>query len=168
MINQAILKRHSVRDYSNRPVSIGAVKEVIKAAQFAPSAVNNRSWEFLVIENLSDRNKLYEVIDKRGGSDAILQAQFVLIPMVDTAKSILPVQDLSIASENIFLQAAELGLGSFWKNISSAEAERVREAFSIPKNFLLLNIVPIGYPVSEPEIHSDGEFDESKIHFGQW
>lgn len=168
MINQAILKRHSVRAYSNRPVSIEAVKEVIRAAQFAPSTVNNRSWEFLVIENLDDRNKLYEVMEKRGGSDSILQAQFVLIPMVDTEKSILPVQDLSIASENIFLQAAELGLGSFWKNITDAEAERIREAFSIPKNFLLLNVVPIGYPVSDPEIHSDGEFDESKIHFGQW
>ena len=168
MINKAILNRRSIRSFSEEQVDDEAIMEIIKAAQFAPTAMNKRAWEFLVIKDEAGKGKLFELIGTTIKQEVIRTAPVILIPLMDSQKSVLPIQDLSLAIENIFIQITELGLGSFWKNVLPAEAEEIKKAFGIPERFLLLNIMPIGYPAQEPLPHSEGEFLESKIHFGQW
>jgi Nitroreductase len=87
---------------------------------------------------------------------------------MNTDKSILPVQDLSIAIENIFIQITEMGLGSFWKNVLPSETDNIRLAFNIPDNYRILSVLPIGYPARETKDHSDTEFDATKIHWNKW
>jgi nitroreductase len=168
MINQAILNRRSVRTYSDQPVSEEIIKEIIKAAQFSPTAMNNRSWEFLVIKGNDQKEKLCNIACSLVKQESIKKAPVVLIPVINTKVSVLPVQDLSIASENIFIQVVELGLGSFWKNITPDEAEKIKEAFNIPADFTLINVIPLGYPAQEINPHTDEEFIESKIHSEKW
>ena len=168
MINLAILKRRSVREFTDQKVSKGQILEIIKAAQFSPTAMNNRAWEFLVLEDQVDKDKLFEVMDSNSRQEQVKTASVVLIPVMNTNKSVLPVQDLSIAIENIFIQVTEMGLGSFWKNILPSEADDIRAAFKIPDNYRLLASLPIGYPAREAKDHSDTEFDETKIHWNQW
>ena len=45
----AIYKRRSIRKFSSEPVPEKALKEIIKAVMNAPSAVNERPWYFIVI-----------------------------------------------------------------------------------------------------------------------
>jgi Nitroreductase len=63
MINSAILKRRSVREFTNQKISKDQILEIIKAAQFSPTAMNNRAWEFLVLEDQADKDKLFDVMD---------------------------------------------------------------------------------------------------------
>jgi len=168
MINQAILNRRSVRQYSDKAVSQELINEIIKAAQFAPTAINNRAWEFLVIEDELTKDKLYKTMDPRSRQEAVTEAPVVLIPLMNSQKSVLPVQDLSLAIQNIFIQVTELGLGSFWKNISAQEAKDIKTAFAIPEHFTILAVLPIGYPAKEVVAHTDEEFDDAKIHWGKW
>jgi len=168
MINLAILKRRSVREFTEQKVSKEQILEIIKAAQFSPTAMNNRAWEFFVIEDQADKDKLFEAMDSNSRQESVKKASVVLIPLMDTNKSVLPVQDLSIAISNIFIQVTEMGLGSFWKNILPSEADDIRTAFKIPDNYRLLASLPIGYPARESKDHSDTEFDETKIHWNQW
>jgi len=168
MINSAILKRRSVRAFTDQAVSKGQILEIIKAAQFSPSAFNNRSWEFIVLEDQVDKDKLFDLISPKTKQDFIKTAPVILIPVIDNQKSPLPNQDLSIAISNIFIQAAELGLGSVWKNILPEEAVLIKTAFGIPDNFTLLTVLPIGYPAQELAPHNDTEFDTTKIHLKQW
>ena len=98
MIINAIKKRRSFRTYKSDPVSDEMINEIIKAAQFAPSAMGRSAVEFIVIKNQETKNAIFDVIDQ----DYIKTAP-VLIAPVATDQSVLPVQDLSIVSENIFL-----------------------------------------------------------------
>lgn len=168
MINQAILNRRSVRLFTNQPVTDELVREIIKAAQFAPSAMNKRGAEFVVLKDAAIKEKLFDATGTHIKQEVVKTASVVLIPLIDTKLSLLPVADLSLAIENIFIQVAELGLGAFWKHIAAEEAEEVRKLLNIPEHYILLNAIPLGYPQNEVKPHTDEEFVEEKIHWGQW
>ncbi len=163
MIINAIKKRRSFRTYKSDSVSDEMINEIIKAGQFAPSAMGRSAVEFIVIRDQKIKEAVFEVIDQ----DYIKNAP-VLIAPVATDQSVLPVQDLSIVSENIFLQAAELGLGSVWKNLTPVWEEKVKEILGVPKNFRMIDIIPIGFPAEEKPEHSDEEFKIEKIHQEKW
>ncbi len=46
---QDIRRRHSVRDFSDRPVPLEIIEECIRAAGTAPSGANHQPWHFTVI-----------------------------------------------------------------------------------------------------------------------
>ena len=163
MINKSIQNRRSVRVYSDQPVARELIEEIIKAAQFSPTAMNKRAWEFVVLEDQTDKDKLFDSLSAK--QEFIKTAPFIIIPLIDNTKSVLPVQDLSIAIENIFIQATELGLGSVWKNVQASEAELIKSAFNIPEDFTLLAVLPIGYPAQELPAHTNAEFEAAKIHW---
>lgn len=113
MMLKAIKDRRSVREYKSNPVSDEDILEIIKAGQFAPSAKNNRAIEFIVVKSQITKNKLCEIM----GQEFIKKAPVLIIPLANPKKSAAPIQDLSVASENIFLQAASTSLGTVWKNV---------------------------------------------------
>ncbi|MGL4652034.1 antibiotic biosynthesis monooxygenase [Cetobacterium sp.] len=47
----SIIKRRSIRNYTNDIVSNDIVDRIIRAGMFAPSAGNQQGWEFVVIRN---------------------------------------------------------------------------------------------------------------------
>lgn len=164
MVLNSIRNRRSVRAYKTNPVSDEQLLEMIKAAQFAPTAKNNKAVEFVVVKNAETKGKIFDIVEK----DFLKQAPVLIIPAIDTKKSGFAVQDLSIASENIFLQAAEFGLGTVWKNLDSETSEKVKAVVGIPKHFLVLNIIPVGYPLEKPAPHTDADFSAKKIHKEKW
>ena len=89
----------------------------------------------------------------------------IIIPLIDTTQSTSPVQDISVVSENIFIQAASLGLGTVWKNVTDLEIrEKIKSLLKIPKKFMLINMIPVGYPKTVRRLHKDNDFDPKKIH----
>jgi len=46
---EAILSRRSIRKYTKKTVSDEIVKELLKAAMSAPSALNEQPWHFIMI-----------------------------------------------------------------------------------------------------------------------
>jgi nitroreductase len=161
-----ILQRRSVREYREDPVADKDIEEIIKAGQFAPTAVNNRSIEFLVIKNEETRKALYDLIEPK--QDFIKSAPVLIIPVISAKRSVLPVQDLSVASENIFIQAAAMGLGTVWRNIDPRIAEKMKNYLKIPEEYVLINLIPLGYAEKEPERHADKDFSGEKIHYEIW
>jgi len=159
MILPAIVNRRSVRSFKKDPVTDEQVKEIIKAGQFAPSAKDNHALEFLVIREQKIKNKLYEVLHQ----PFIKIAPVLIVPILETEKSVEPVADISVATENMFLQATHLGLGTVWKNIHSDQMERVKEILNIGKNYSVINIIPVGYPRIQPPPHTEKDFDKQKI-----
>jgi len=80
-----------------------------------------------------------------------------------------PREDLALATENIWLQATHLQLGCVWKHVHDGEEQqKLRAALGIPENFLVINVLPIGYPTEMPTPYTDAEFDSKKIHREKW
>lgn len=164
MVIEAIKKRRSVREYKPDAVPDEDIKEIIKAAQFAPTAHGSKAVEFIVIRNQEMKEKIFDVV----GQDYVKVAPVLIAAVVDLEKSELPVQDLSVAAGFMFLEATALGLGTVWKNLSSKWEKKVKNLLGVPQNFRIINLVPVGYPAEKLPAHSDGEFSENKIHEELW
>jgi nitroreductase len=141
---------------------------LIKAGQFAPTAYSNKAVEFIVVKDDATREKLCELAV--GVQPFVKEAPVLIIPASDTKKSKHAVEDISVATENIWLQATEMGLGTVWKNVESEAEEPIKKLLSIPPYFKVINILPIGYPIKEKILppHKDEEFDMDKIHNERW
>ena len=164
MVLKEILSRRSVREFRNDAVAEGDLLEIIRAGEFAPTARNTRAVEFIVVKNQETKDKIFEIV----GQEYVKIAPVLIIPIVDETKSVCPVEDLSVASENMFLQATALGLGSVWKNIGKECQISIKNILNIPDTHLVINIIPIGYPTVNPAAHPNADFSEAKIHKEKW
>ncbi|MDD5145692.1 MAG: nitroreductase family protein [Candidatus Pacebacteria bacterium] len=164
MIIKEIQNRRSVRSFKENPVSEDQILEIIKAGQFAPSAKGNHKIEFIVVKNQETKNKICDVL----GQEFVKEAQVLIVPVVGKNNSVLPVQDLSVASENMLLQVDALGLGSVWKNVREELRGEVGKILNLPEDHLLINMLPVGVPAEKPSPHTEIDFSKEKIHFEKW
>ena len=164
MIVKEIINRRSIREYGTESVPEENISELIKAAQFAPSARNNHAIEFIVVRNQKMKDKISEL----GGQDFVKKASVLIIPVVNPANTPCPTQDLAVAAENILLQATALGLGAAWKAVKRDWADSVKDLIGVPVNHLLEVLIPVGYPNEVKPAHADTEFDQNKIHYEKW
>lgn len=165
MIIKEIINRRCIREFAVKPVSDEDISEIIKAAQFAPSARNNHALEFIVVKGQETKDKICVVV----GQEFVKKAQVLIIPAVDPKKTTCPVQDIAVAVENMLLQATALGLGAAWKAIREPEwADKVKDLLGMPRDFFLDVIVPLGHPNETKTPHTDSEFDKGKIHFEKY
>jgi nitroreductase len=166
MVIKAIVNRRSVREYTPEDVDDAKVQTMLKAAQYAPTAMNNRSLEYVVVRDRATKEALHDLMTRK--QPFLKEAPVLIVPTIDPTKSVTPVQDLSIASENIFLQATELGLGTVWKNLPPQEAEGVKKLLGIPADRMAINIIPVGHPKAKPQPHDESEYQKGRIHYDNW
>lgn len=164
MIIKEIVNRRCIREYKPQEVSKEAVLEIIKAAQFAPTASNNRAVEFIVVKDQIMKDRLFEVI----GQEFVKKASALIVLATDTTKTPCPIQDLAAAAENMLLQATALGLGAVWKNVRPEWSDQVKKLLGIPENFLVNVMIPVGYPNESKPFHTEADFDQNKIHDENW
>ena len=58
-------KRHSVRDFSSRPIPQQIIENIVAAAGRAPSGANQQPWHFVAIKNLTMKKKYVRLPKKR-------------------------------------------------------------------------------------------------------
>lgn len=165
-LKEVLLKRRSVRKFTEEPVSKEHIDELMHAAMSGPSACNKKPWEFYVVTN---EQKLEEL--KSASRFTKISAKLGIIVCGNLAKA-LPlkfseywIQDCSAATENILLRVTDLGLGAVWCGIHPQQgaADNVRECLGLGKKEIPLNIIFIGHPAEEPEARD--QYDESRVHF---
>lgn len=140
-ILSAIATRKSVRKFDPlRTVEDEKVEKILKAAMCAPSAMDKRPWEFVVVKDKTQLKKLGERLPySRVGNGA--QLAIVVCGSLDNG---LPgrgkeywIHDCSAASMNILLAAHGLGLGAVWTGVYPGEDRiaAVREILAIPDGY---------------------------------
>lgn len=60
-----IYKRHSIRKFKDIEVPLEDIKELIKAAAYAPSGKNKQNWHFVVIKNKEKIDEIARIVEKR-------------------------------------------------------------------------------------------------------
>ena len=169
---ETIVARTSVRKFDpSKPVSDADIEKILKAGMCAPSAMDRRPWEFIVVR---DKAKLAALGNRlpysRCGNGA--QAAIVVCGNLDNG---LPgrgkeywIHDCSAATMNILLAAKGLGLGAVWTGVYPGEdrVAVVREVLSIPEGYAPLNVIPLGYPAENPT--PKDKWNPAKIHTDRW
>lgn len=165
-LKDVLLKRRSVRKFTDEPVSKEMIEELLHAAMSGPSACNKKPWEFYVITNEAMLEEL-----KTASKFTRISSKLAIVVCGDLSRA-LPlhmanywIQDCSAATENILLRATDLGLGAVWCGIHPQErAEgKVRKCLGISENLIPLNIIYIGHPAEEPEARD--QYDENRVHY---
>ena len=165
-LKEALLKRRSVRKFTEEAVSDEDITELLHAGMSGPSACNKTPWEFFVITNPEILEKL-----RKAARFSKISAPLAIVVCGNLSKA-LPlsfssfwIQDCSAATENILLRATDLGLGAVWCGIHPMKrAEKnVSDILSLSEKLIPLNIIYIGHPAEESEARD--QFSEKKIHF---
>lgn len=163
MLIEAIKKRRSIRAYRSDAVADELIDEIVRAGQLAPTAHGTGAVEFIVVKDQKVKDALFAVT----GQDYVKEVPVIIVP-VATEAAMLPVQDLSVACENIFLQATELELGSVWKNVSPEWEEKVKKILGVPDKARVINLIPLGFSDETPETRVKEAPVAEKIHQDKW
>src|SRR5665647_223499 len=121
------------------------VEQLMQAVLMSPSSKSSNPWKFILVD---DREMLKALsVSKKSGAKLIESCSLAVVVVGDPEKSDVWVEDLSIASIYLQLEAEDLGLGSCWVQIrcrQNAEGEDaevvVKRLLDIPSNFRVESI----------------------------
>lgn len=162
-----MLKRKSVREFKDTPVTKDQIKALLTSAMQAPSAKNQQPWDFIVVD---DQTLLQHLSTMHKGSWPLKTAPLAIIPVLrESDKSpLMTVQDISASVENILLEAVQLELGAVWIGVYPLKERiaHVSEIFHFPKENTPFCIIAIGHPIQQSEVNI--RYDEDRIFYNQW
>ena len=164
----SIFTRASVRSFDGRKVEPEKVELLLKAAMAAPSACNQQPWEFVAV---TDPAVLTELAACSPYAGCIGKAPLGVAVCMRTEGLRAPEYaqiDASAATENLLLEAVELGLGAVWLGIAPGpeRMEAVGRVLGLPRNIQPFCLIACGYP-DKPAAAAD-RFDPSRIHYEKW
>lgn len=165
---QVILTRRSVRRYAARPLPEPLLLDLLRAAMHAPSAGNQRPWQFVL---LTERRLLDAIPSLLPYADMLPQAPAAILVCGDLRLEQFRgywVQDCAAATQNLLLAAHAAGLGGVWVGVYP-HADRVaglRQLLGIPEPVVPLALVALGYP-AEPAAPVDC-FEPARFHRNGW
>lgn len=166
---EAIKERRSIRSFTAEAVSDEAVKQLIDAARYAPSAGNTQPLELVVVRDPEIKRRLSVAALNQM---FIQTASVVFVVCADVTRSkreyggrgekLYSIQDTAAATENILLAAHELGLATCW--VGAFNEKDVAKAINAPKNTKPLAIIPVGHPAKKPSVPKRRAADEI-VHY---
>jgi len=164
----AIMKRRSIRAYTDKKISAADIKTLLRAAMMAPTARNAQEWEFIVVRDKNTFKKIVRVLP----NGAMLEgADCAIIVCADKNKELSPgywIGDCGAAAQNILLAATELGIASVGLGVQPKEERRagIKKFFALPDNIEPFCVVSLGYPAESK--YAPDRYDEAKVHYEKW
>ena len=165
-----ILKRRSVRTYTDEEIPEKKLEIILQAGLLAPTSRNRKPCEFIVIKDKDTLEKLSK--SKASGSSMLEKANAAIVVFADTNKADTWIEDSSIALAYMDLMATEQDVGSCWCQSHlrySADKESsedvVRSICSMSENYRVVGILSLGMTDNRPEAHDISEIDKDKIKY---
>jgi nitroreductase len=143
-VGTTIIKcRHSVREYKPEAVEDGIIRDALECARLAPTANNLQPWLFGVIR---DKKLLGEIAGQTDHGKFIERAP-VCFAVFGERNAKYCLEDCCAATENLIIALQAYGVGACWvAGEKKAYAEDVRKLLKVPDRYILVALVPAGYP----------------------
>jgi len=190
-----VRRRRMVRTYDpSRPVPEEVIDRIVRNGLRAPSAGFSQGWGFLVLDNPADVAKFREAVRPDSEPENWLAAN-VDAPLLIVAHSnkdvyldryALPDKgfadrsdawwpapywdiDTGFASMVMLLTAVDAGLGACFFGIPIDRIDSYREAFGVPKEFMPIGAISVGYSDEPPrDLRSRRKAASQTVHRGRW
>ena len=168
-----ITGRRSTRKFTADPLSPEQVASILKATLMAPTSKNAHSWQFVVVE---DKNTLRQLAGcKKHGASFLDGCALAIVVLGDAGQTDVWIEDASIASIYMQLQAEDLGIGSCWCQVRNRLTEDGRESeqyvrtlLDIPHHFGVLSIIGFGHKNQERQSVDESDLLWEKVHIGKF
>jgi nitroreductase len=166
-LDECIKGRRSVRAYTDEPVSKEQIDAIFEAGVWAPTAMHREPLKYIVIEDkalikyVSDETKLAVkqnmplFAERFSTSEDIICYNAPVLVLVCAEKdpqwANVDFIDCVLASENMFLKAYELGLGSCYMGFISQlnSKPEVLSKIGVPENYAMMVPFILGHPKTE-------------------
>lgn len=161
---QVIEERRSIRKYDpDRKVTKEQIEEIIQAAIQAPSWKNSQTARYYCVmsEEMFEKVRT-ECLPEFNANNSLGAGALIVTTFVKNRsgyeKTGEPTNelgngwglyDLGIASENLILKAADMGLGTVVMGIR--DEKKLRETLDIPEDQIVVSVIALGYPTVIPE-----------------
>lgn len=171
--SELIQNRRSMRKFTDEELTQEEVVTLLKAALMSPTSKRSNSWQFIAVD---DKEVLKELSHcKEQAASFIADAALAIVVTADPLASDVWIEDASIASIMLQLQAEDLRLGSCWVQIrerftatSMPSDEFVRGVLDIPLQLQVLSIIAIGHKGMERKPFSEDNLQWEKIHINKF
>ncbi len=161
--------RRSIRKFKDIEIETDKIEKLMKNMLIAPSASNQRPWEFIFV---TDKDLLETLSKVRKSSSAFLkEAALGIVLLGEHERKDTWVEDTTIAAVFAQLTAHSMGLGSCWVHIRNREhsnvktAEQfVKELLDIPADRSVECIIALGYPDEQKAPHDEGDLKYERVY----
>ena len=153
--SELIKNRRSMRKFTDEELSQEQVVTLLKAALMAPTSKRSNGWQFIAVDDKETLEKLSHC--KEQASAFIADAALAIVVTADPLVSDVWIEDASIASIMLQLQAEDLGLGSCWVQI-----------LDIPLQLQVLSVIAIGHKGMERKPFDESHLQWEKIHINKF
>ncbi|WP_422481773.1 nitroreductase family protein [Pleomorphochaeta sp. DL1XJH-081] len=177
-----LLKRRSVRSFSQDQVDTELIERIINAGLHAATAMNRQSWHFTVVQDRSFLTAISKavgavlidsgvpsLIERAKSEDFSTFHHAPTVIFVSSDGSHYSLADCANASQNMCLAAASLGLGScyigsFVQAFDHPSGKQLLERFDVPQGYRPVFAIAIGKPTDESLILGEKEI-ERKVSY---
>jgi nitroreductase len=171
--NDIIYQRRSIRKFKSQPVEPEKIDWLLKAALLAPSGKRMYPCEFIVMD---DPELLLMVSQsKQHGAELVKNAPLAIAVIADSDIYDIWVEDASIASAFIMLEAENLGLGCCWVQMrqrgtadGKSATQNLKEILGLKDSHEILSILAIGYKDEVKPAYTGADLKMKKIHHNKF
>jgi nitroreductase len=177
-LEEIIKNRRSIRRFEKQEVESEKLNMILEAARWAPSWGNSQCWQFIVIQDQEQKEKLKETLTQKNPATLSVQDAPVVFAICGESKKsgyyngqqITRYQDwlmydLGLVTQNICLMAHSLGLGTVI--VGSFDHEMAEKVLRIPKGYEIVALLPLGYPAHAPSAPKRREV-KTFVHYGHF
>ena len=169
-LDELFLTRRSIRNYEpGRTISEAQVRELLTAAQNAPSWANQQPSKYYVAISPEKHDAVLEMIG--GNKDRVVNAPVMIVSTFEKGKSgffrgtpandagdFWGAYDNGLSNAYLVLKARDMGFDTLIMGMR--EADKLRELFAIPENEAILAVIALGYRAEEPNMPVHRPLDE--------
>jgi nitroreductase len=169
-IEEAIHKRRTIRRFKQNSIPSDILKKLIDYARIAPVASNIQAVEYVIVESLAIREKMFPLVgwasslpkeERTPESGREPTAYIIVLVNTDIKKSYFD-YDIGAAVENILLGAVSFGIGSCW--MGNINGNKIRTLLEIPENYEIKHVISLGYPDETSKMEPyEGSFKYWKV-----
>lgn len=143
---KTINNRRSIRSFKNQLVETEKIDMILRAAMQAPSAINQRPWEFIVVRN---KELLVKLSEMSPYSKMVAQAPVAIVIVGRSERMMVKemwIQDMSACTQNILLEITDQGLGGVWLGVAPNQErmDYISTALNL-EGVMPFAVVPFGY-----------------------
>lgn len=171
--SELIKNRRSMRKFTDEELTKEQVVELMKAALMAPTSKRSNAWQFVLVDDKETLKKLS--LCKEQASAFIADAALAVVVTADPLASDVWIEDASIASIYLQLQAEDMGLGSCWVQVRERftasgmdSGQYVQQVLDIPLQLQVLSIIAIGHKGMERKPFNEEHLQWDKIHLNKY
>ena len=141
--------RHSCRSFTDVPLTGEQVSLIMEAGDLAPSSRSLRPVRLVPVDDI-DRIRSLADCRAPGSTRALTSATFAVVVAVEPDVSDVWIEDASLASIMMQMEAEDLGLGSCWiqvrlrSNDQGPAEDHIKDVLGLPANLIIESVIAFG------------------------